>query len=60
MFDPGQRRKAQRSGRERGCWVYISAETLQAAGYGPDQPVPFYRTWGGKGGSVVIRLYREQ
>ena len=59
MFDPGLRRRAQRQGREKGCWVYIPAETLKAAGIDPGGPVPFYRTWAGRAGSVLLRLYRE-
>jgi hypothetical protein len=55
--DPGQRRKAQRSGREKGCWVYIPAEMLQAAGYGEASPAPHYRLWGGRRGRLVVTLY---
>lgn len=60
MFDPGLRRKAQRKGRERGCWIYLSAETLKAAGIDPGAPSPHYRTWAGKGGSVLLRLYADR
>jgi hypothetical protein len=59
MHDPGLRRKATRGGRQKGCFVYIPAEVLQAAKVDPAGPVPYYRTWGSKGGSVLVRLYRE-
>jgi hypothetical protein len=54
------RRKAQRNARERGCWVYIPAETLVAAGIDPKGPVPYFRTWAGRGGSVLLRLYKTR
>lgn len=57
-FDPGVRRRAQRAGRERGCWVYIAASELRQAGYDPDGQPPWYRTWGQARGSVFVRLYR--
>lgn len=58
-FDAMLRRRATRSGRERGCWVYIAAEELVKAGVDLDAPVPFYRVWGFRRGSVLVRLYRE-
>lgn len=58
-YDSHARRRAQRRGRERGCWVYVPAEELAKAGYDPLQPPPWYRTWGGKRGGVFVRLYRE-
>lgn len=57
--DPAARRKAQRRGRERGCWVYIPAESLQRAGIDPKGPEPFYRVWAGLRGGLALRLYRE-
>jgi hypothetical protein len=58
-YDDGARRLSVRRGRERGCWVYIPAEELLKAGIdtaGTDPP--FYRTWGSRRGSVLVRLYR--
>ena len=60
MHDPARRRKAQRQGREKGCWVYIPAQMLQAAGFPEASPAPFYRLWGGRRGSLLLTLYREQ
>jgi hypothetical protein len=57
--DSGQRRKATRKQREKGCSVYLPAEVLLAAGVDPAGPVPYYRTWGDRRGSVIVRLYRE-
>lgn len=57
--DPGQRRQATRSARQRGCYIYIPAEILQAAGVDISGPAPYYRTWASRGGSVLLRLYRE-
>lgn len=59
-YDPALRRRAVRRGRERGCWVYISAEELTKAGRGGDGPPPFYRIFGGSRGGVVVQLYRER
>lgn len=55
--DPAQRRLANRSGRERGCWVYIPAEELLKAGIDPHGALPFYRTWGTRRATVLVRLY---
>lgn len=58
--DPAKRRKAQRRGRERGCWVYLSAEQLVAAGIDVSSPPPYYRVWEAKGRPrFVVNLYRE-
>jgi hypothetical protein len=57
--DTAARRRAKRSGRERGCWAYIAAEQLQAAGIDPGGPLPWYRVVGiGKGRSrFVVQLF---
>lgn len=57
--DPARRKRAQRSGRERGCWVYIPAEKLREAGYDETSPAPHYRLWGGRRGRLVVTLYAE-
>lgn len=58
--DTDARKKAQRRGRERGCWVYIPAEQLVAAGIDPASPTPWYRIWGQSGRPrFVVNLYRE-
>jgi len=57
--DPAARRRSQRRGRERGCWVYITADELAEAGFVRDDPPPWYRVWGGKRGRYVVTLYRE-
>lgn len=59
MHDPGLRRKATRTGRQKGCYVYLPQEVLDAARPELNGQLPHYRTWAGKGGSVLIRLYRE-
>lgn len=58
-YDYAKRRKTKRAGRERGCWVYISAEELQAAGIDPQGETPWYRAWGTKRGGVMLRLYKK-
>lgn len=58
-YDSGARRRAQRRGRERGCWVYLPAEELAKTGVALDAPPPFYRVWGSTRGSAVVRFYRE-
>lgn len=57
-YDAGLRRRASRSRRMRGCYVYIPADELAKAGFDPHGDAPFYRTWGSKRGSVLVRLYR--
>lgn len=57
-YDSGARRQGVRTGRERGCWVYIPADELLKAGYDPQEAAPFYRTWGTARGGVFVRLYR--
>jgi hypothetical protein len=57
--DARARRRAQRRGRETGCWVYIPGESLGAAGYEPGEPAPFYRVWGGPRARYIVTLYRE-
>jgi hypothetical protein len=58
-YDAQLRRQSTRGGRDRGCRVYVPAEELLKAGIDLDGPAPFYRVWGSKGGSAMIRLYRE-
>ena len=58
-YDDAARRRSQRRGRETGCWVYIPAAELAKAGYSPDAPPPYYRTWGTRSGGVLVRLYKE-
>jgi hypothetical protein len=62
-YDPSRRRQARRTGRERGCWVYIPGVELTAAGFDPLASPPFYRTHGFQrsrnAGSVIVSLYRE-
>lgn len=57
--DAAARRLSQRRGRERGCWVYISAEQLAASGLNPADPPPRYRIWSGQRGRHVVTLYPE-
>lgn len=58
--DPALRRKATRGGRQRGCYIYIPAESLQAVGVDPLGPAPHYRLWTGKAGRLVVSLYKCQ
>lgn len=58
--DHAERRRGKRSQRERGCWAYIPGAQLEAAGYGPNEPPPFYRTWANPRGRIVIQLYRRK
>jgi hypothetical protein len=59
-YDPTKRQRSLRRRRERGCTVYVPGEILQQAGFGPDDPPPFYRLWAGrKGSKVMVQFYRE-
>lgn len=57
-YDPAIRRRTVRRGRERGCWLYIPADELVAAGFSLNDPPPWYRVWGTPRG-VMVRLYRK-
>jgi hypothetical protein len=61
-YDSGERKRATRKQRERGCSVYIPAAELLAAGFDLDDPPPFYRVVGyqrsANAGSVIVSLYR--
>ena len=59
MYDSARRRRSVRRGRERGCWVYIPADELHKAKVDLDGPPPFYKTWGDRRGSIIVRLYKE-
>jgi hypothetical protein len=63
-YDPAERKQGKRSQRERGCWVYIAADELVAAGIDPYGPAPFYRAHGFQrsrnAGSVIVSLYRDR
>ena len=58
-YDEMMRRRARRSGREKGCWLFVPAVELRRAGVDPDGPPPRYRTWGTSRGGVFVRLYRD-
>jgi hypothetical protein len=57
--DAAARKRAKRTQRERGCWLYIAAESLEQAGIDPSGPVPWYRVVGiGKGRArFVVQLF---
>lgn len=58
--DPAARRRLKRTGKERGGWLYLTAEQLRTAGYDPAGPAPFYRTWANTGGRTVVQLYKAK
>jgi hypothetical protein len=57
--DAQARRRAQRRGRETGCWVYIPGESLGKAGFVAGEDPPWYRVWGGARARYIVTLYRE-
>ncbi len=60
QYDRARRRRSKRSGRQRGCWVYIPGEELAKTGHGElEQGPPAYRVWGSPRGRVVVQLYGE-
>lgn len=59
VADVMARKKARRSGRERGCWIYVAAEDLERMGFDPYGEVPYYRIWSSVRGGLRARLYRE-
>ena len=58
--DPGLRKQATRSGRMKGCYIYIPAERLQEVGIDVSGPPPRYRVWAGRRGSLLVTLYRHE
>jgi len=58
-YDAARARKSQRYGKEKGIRVFIAAEELEAAGIDPNGEPPDYRVWGRRGGSVLVRLYKD-
>ena len=63
-YDAAERKQGKRAQRERGCWVYIAATELQAAGFDPHGPPAYYRAHGyqrsANAGSVIVSLYRSK
>ncbi len=57
--DGRKRRRATRTGRERGCHLYITAEQLAEMGFDPYGAAPAYRIWPGPRGRAAVQLYRE-
>lgn len=59
--DQAARRRAKRKGRETGCWLYIPGEQLSRSGFEAKvgAPPPWYRTWDGRKGTVLVQLYGE-
>lgn len=61
--DLAKRVLSTRRRRERGITIYIKAEALEAAGFSPGDPPPFYTCKGFKrsanGRSVIVSLYAE-
>lgn len=55
-YDHAARRKARRSGRERGVHIYIPAEVL---GDLADAEAIYYTLGGGQRGRVIVTMHRE-
>jgi len=55
-YDHAQRKRARRSGRERGVHIYIPAEVIGALA---DTPELFYTLGGGQRGRVIVTLHRK-
>lgn len=55
-YDRAARKRARRSGRERGVHIYIPAEVI---GHLADVEHLFYTLAGGARGRVVVTLHRE-
>lgn len=59
-YDHAARRLSKRTGRERGCWLYIPAEQLERAGFDLREPPPYFRTWNGRKGTILVQLYSDK
>lgn len=57
--DEAIRRRSTRKGKERGCWLYVPAETLEKIGRNDPEP-PDYRMWVGRSGSLCVTFYQHR
>jgi hypothetical protein len=48
-FAPTLDRRGVRTGRERGCWIYITGSDLRACGIDVYDPPPHYQVWAAPG-----------
>lgn len=55
--DQAARRRSIRRGRETGCWVYVPGEQLERLGFPKGSERPWFRTWDGRKGTVLVQLY---
>jgi hypothetical protein len=54
-------KQTRRSGREKGCWLYIPAEQLAEMGIDPEGPAPLYRVWNAQDRPrAVVNLYPKE
>lgn len=56
VHDPAARRKGKRKGRERGAWIYVTAEELTRMGFDPQAEAPYYRTWT-RAKTLLVQFY---
>ena len=56
-YDSQARKKARRSGRERGAHIYVAAEVL---GKLADADELYYKIDGGARGRIVVTFYKER
>lgn len=56
-YDAAHRRRATRSGRQTGCFIYIPGEVLEALGIEPGGKLPWYRVFLGARKAVMVNLY---
>lgn len=63
-YDRAVWKQGVRKGRERGCWVYIARDELEAAGIPIDGPPPWYKLSGAQSRKsshrVIVSLKPEQ
>jgi hypothetical protein len=58
IHDPAVRRKGKRKGRERGAWIYVTADDLAAMGFDTKGAAPWYRTWTRRK-TLLVQFYSE-
>lgn len=56
-YDPAKPRRSQRSGKQKGATIYLSAVELERAGIDPDGDPPTYKVWATSKGGIMVRLY---
>ena len=59
VYDSARRRKTVRKGRERGVWLFVPAEVLEAANIDVKADPPWCRLFSNVRQRVIVQFYDE-